>query len=115
MEHLNRIEIQGTLGRISTTKIGGGKLHANFAVATNYAYKDATGTAIVETTWHRVNAFESEKVKAETLKEMQKKLDGHDFVYVRVVGRLRQIRYTDAYGNDCSTYEISASEVEIIK
>lgn len=115
MEHLNRIEIQGALGRISTTKIGGGKLHANFAVATNYAYKDATGTAIVETTWHRVNAFESEKVSAETLNEMQKRMDKHDFVYVRVVGRLRQRRYTDANGNDCNTYEIIASEVEIIK
>ena len=73
------------------------------------------GNVINETTWHRVNAFEGEKVKAETLTEMQKKLNSHDFVYVRVVGRLRQNRYTDAYGNDCSTYEIIASEVEIIK
>ena len=114
MEQLNRIEIQGTLGRIGTTKVGD-KLHADFAVATNYVYKDMGGNAVIETTWHRVNAFESEKVKAETLNEMQKKMDSHDFVYVRVVGRLHQKRYTDAYGNDCNTYEIIASEVEIIK
>ena len=115
MESLNRIEIQGTLGRISTTKIGGGKLHANFSVATNYAYKDATGNAIVETTWHRISAFEGEKISAETLNEIRKKyVENRDFVYVRVVGRLRQIRYVDTDGVSNSTYEIRANEVEIL-
>lgn len=114
MEHLNRIEIQGALGRIGITTVCD-ELHANFAVATNYIYKDMDGNAVIETTWHRVNAFESEKVSAETLNEMKEKMDKHDFIYVRVVGRLRQKRYTDSYGNDCNTYEIIASEVEIIK
>lgn len=114
MEQLNRIEIQGALGRIGTTKVSD-KLHADFAVATNYAYKDMGGNAVIETTWHRISAFEGEKISAETLNEMQEKINKHDFVYVRVVGRLRQRRHTDANGNDCSTYEIIASEVEIIK
>lgn len=110
MESLNRIEIQGTLGRISTTMVGD-KLHANFAVATNYAYKDAGGNAVVETTWHRISAFEGEKISAETLNEIRKKYA----VYVRVVGRLRQIRYVDTDGVSNSTYEIIANEVKILK
>lgn len=110
MENLNRIEIQGTLGRISTTMVGD-KLHANFAVATNYAYKDAGGNAVVETTWHRISAFEGEKISAETLNEIRKKYA----VYVRVVGRLRQIRYVDTDGFSKSTYEIIANEVKILK
>lgn len=110
MENLNRIEIQGTLGRISTTMVGD-KLHANFAVATNYAYKDAGGNAVVETTWHRISAFEGEKISAETLNEICKKYA----VYVRVVGRLRQIRYVDTDGFSKSTYEIIANEVKILK
>ena len=115
MESLNRTEIQGTLGRISTTMVGD-KLHANFSVATNYAYKDANGNAIVETTWHRISAFEGEKVKAETLNDIREKYaKNRDFVYVRVVGRLRQIRYVDTDGVSNSTYEIRASEVEILK
>ena len=114
MESLNRIEIQGTLGRISTSMVGD-KLHANFSVATNYAYKDANGNAIVETTWHRISAFEGEKISAETLNEIRKKyVENRDFVYVRVVGRLHQIRYVDTNGVSNSTYEVKANEVEIL-
>lgn len=115
MENLNRIEIQGTLGRISTTMVGD-KLHANFAVATNCAYKDASGNAVVETTWHRISAFEGEKISAETLNEIRKKYaEKRDFVYVRVVGRLRQIRYVDTNGVSNLTYEVKANDVEILK
>lgn len=114
MESLNRIEIQGALGRISTTMVGG-KLHANFAVATHYTYKDGGGNAVIETTWHRISAFEGEKISAETLNEIRKKyVENRDFVYVRVVGRLRQIRYVDTDGVSNSTYEVRASEVEIL-
>jgi len=115
MENLNRIEIQGTLGKISTPIDIAGKLYAKFSVATTYAYKDANGNAILETTWHSITAFEGEKISAETLNEMRKRYEeNRDFIYVRVVGRLRQIRYMNTDGVSNSTYEVRANEVEIL-
>lgn len=113
MESLNRIEIQGVVGTIDTRQVGD-KLHANFSVATNYVSKDKQGEALIETTWHRVSAFEGENITADTLNAIHNG-NVRDIVNVRVVGRIRQRRYADAYGNENSTYEIIANEVKILK
>lgn len=112
MEHLNKIELQGVVGSVRTDKVGD-KLHAHFTVATNYLYKTADGNAVCETTWHRVSAFEGEKITADTLNTIKDEYN-KNYVHVRVVGRLRQKRYTDEFGNDASTYEVFANEVELI-
>lgn len=112
MESLNRIEIQGAVGRIDTRQVGD-KLHANFSVATNYVSRNKQGEALIETTWHRVSAFENENITADTLNTIHNG-NVRDKVNVRVVGRIHQIKYVDAYGNENSTYEIVANEVKIL-
>ena len=56
MEQLNRIELRGNVGNIKLQTVGD-KLAARFTVATNYAYKDKDGSAVIETTWHNINAW----------------------------------------------------------
>ncbi len=49
MEQLNRIEIRGNVGNVNILKVGESRV-AHFSVATNYAYKDRNGEAVIETT-----------------------------------------------------------------
>ena len=103
MESLNKVELQGRIGRVSVMDIGGVEM-ARMAVATTYAYKDKGGCEICETTWHNVVAWESENCK-----DLDKLAKGDD---VRVEGRIRNQRYVDADGNDRVSTEIIAGKVE---
>ena len=107
MESLNKVELKGTVGSKKITVVGDKKL-ANFSVATTYGYKDKDGNAIMETTWHRVNAWSGGEISEETLEKIDK------LTPVHVIGRLRAMRYINADGNETMTYEILASKVEII-
>ena len=57
MEQLNRVELRGVVGSVRLQKIGNTQV-ANFTVATSLAYKDRSGSPIIETTWHNVTAWE---------------------------------------------------------
>lgn len=103
MESLNKVELQGKIGRINVTDISGTKM-ARMAVATTYAYQDKGGCQICETTWHNVVAWESENCK-----DLDKLAKGDN---VRVEGRIRNQRYVDAEGNDRISTEIMARKVE---
>ena len=95
MEQLNRIELRGNIGSIRLQKISGVNV-ANFTLATNLAYKDKDGDAVIETTWHNVSAWEGKEITClENLGRGDK---------VHLVGRIRNQRYVDSNGNDrCST------------
>ena len=105
MEQLNRVELRGTVGNIYIKDFGTTKC-VNFSVATNYCFKDREGYPVIETTWHRVLAWESRDT-ADAFK--MKKGDS-----VHVLGRLRIQRYTGADGVERQAVEIIAKSVTVI-
>ena len=62
MEFLNRIEIRGIIGSVSVKQIGNAK-SANISVVTEYFHTAKDGCAVIETTWHRVDAWEGDLVR----------------------------------------------------
>lgn len=105
MEHINRIEIQGKVGTIRINNVFDQPV-ANMSVATEHIYKNREGYVISEITWHNVVVW-GEKTTAD-LTKVEKGTN------VRVVGRLRQTKYTDAKGNEKVYYEVIASEFSIV-
>ena len=105
MEQLNRIEIRGIIGSVYVKDFANAKV-ANFSVATEHCYTAQDGCAVIETTWHRVVAWEGNPIK--DLSQLKKGSGVH------VIGRLRMQKYMGSDGNEKSTYEILASKVEII-
>ena len=62
MEQLNRIELRGVVGSIRTQTFSDNVM-ARMTVATNYAYKDREGAAVIDTSWHSVVAWEGKNVQ----------------------------------------------------
>jgi len=106
MEQLNRIELRGIVGSVYIKEFGNAKV-ANFSVATSYGYKSSDGTPVIETTWHRVVAWEGNGIC--DLHRLQKGMGVH------VIGRIRMQRYTAADGSERSFFEVIASEVELLE
>jgi single-strand DNA-binding protein len=104
MEQLNSIELRGTVGSVYVKDFGNTKC-ANFSMATNYAFKDRDGCPVIETTWHRVIAWQEQCPDMDII---QKGAQLH------VQGRLRMRRYVDADGNDRDYVEVFANKVEAI-
>lgn len=104
MEQLNRIELVGLIGAVRISEVSNTKI-ARLSVATNYAYKTASGEAVIETTWHNATIFQSPKFP--DLSTLEKGMPLH------IVGRLRAQRYTTSDGTERVSYEILAQSVEI--
>ena len=105
MEQLNRVELRGTVGSVYVKDFGNTKC-ANFSLATNYVFKDRDGCPVIETTWHRVIAWENRDTEdAFHLKRGDP---------VHVIGRLRIQKYTGADGMERNMVEIIASKMEVI-
>jgi single-strand DNA-binding protein len=102
MEQLNRVELRGTVGSVYVKDFGNTKC-VNFSVATNYCFKDREGCPVIETTWHRVIAWENQ----DTADAFRMKKGNS----VHVHGRLRIQRYTGADGIERQAVEIVASNV----
>lgn len=79
----------------------------NFSVATNYCFKDREGCPVIETTWHRVIAWENQDTAGAFKLEKGSP--------VHVIGRIRVQRYTGADGVERQAVEIVASKVEELK
>ena len=106
MEHLNKIELRGIIGSIYVKDFGNAKC-ANFSVATNHCFKSQDGSAVIETTWHRVVAWEGNLIK--NLDQLKKGCGVH------VIGRIRSQKYIAADGTERTIFEIIANKVEIMK
>ena len=106
IQQLNKVELIGHVGLVSRKTIEG-KTCAQMSLATNYCYKAKDGTAVLETQWHKIVAFESRDNR-----DLDKVEKGDA---LHVVGRLRTVRYTDHDGNNKNITEILASKTEIIK
>lgn len=106
MEQLNKVELRGILGVVRVMPVGDMR-YATMSVATNYAYKDAEGCPVIETTWHLVTAWEGKA--CDDLSSFQKGDQVH------VTGRLRCRRYTDEAGIQQQRLDILANCLERIE
>lgn len=105
MEQLNKVELRGIVGNVRIQPIGNTRM-ARLSVATDYGYKSRSGECIIETTWHKVTAFEGAKITA--LDELGR----GDAVHV--LGRLRMQRYARPDGTEATCYDILATELHKI-
>ena len=106
MEQLNRIEIRGNVGSVRIQPVGDNSV-AHFTVATNYAYKDRDGSAVIETTWHNVTVWQDRcKLDLGTLQKGSK---------VYVCGRMRSQKYVDQDEKERTGYEIGARTVSLVE
>lgn len=100
MEYINKIELQGIVGATRSNVIGTSSVQ-NFSLMTEYMFEKSDKSIVCEATWHSVVAWNSQAVN---------KGDK-----VRVVGRLRQQKYTAADGTERVYYEVVASELKVIE
>lgn len=106
MEFLNRIELRGIIGSVYVKDFVNTRV-ANFSVATNHCYTAKEGCQVVESTWHRVVAWEGNGIR--DLHMVQRVMGVH------VIGRIRMQRYTAADGSERTSCEILAKTVEIVE
>ena len=106
MKSYNQVIFKGFLGRDARIANVGSKKVANFSVATEYAYKNADGTNVVETTWLNVSAWEGFGIcNLESLKKGTK---------VSGTGRLRTRKYTDNQGTEHEVTEVAVDTLDVI-
>lgn len=99
MEDINKIEVRGRIQKIEL-KMVNYKTLAQMLVETNHMYNN-NGEAKMETTWHRIEAWENTQVK-----DLTKLQTGS---WVRVIGRVREksfqksedktVRYMEVYAD----------------
>lgn len=106
MEQFNKVHIRGIVGNARIQVFGDTEL-ARFSVATDRVFKNRSGEAVVETTWHSVTAF-----KTDRLPDFAGLVKG---ALVEVKGRLSNNRYTDQEGIERSTVETLANEITFVE
>lgn len=105
MEQLNRIELRGVVGSVSTQTFSENRM-ARITVATNYAYKDKNGAAVIDTSWHSVVAWSGRGIA--DLDKIEKGAK----IYIQ--GRVRYQRYTATDGLERIYTEIVANRLVLI-
>lgn len=108
MEQLNKVELRGIVGTCHTQEYED-TIHASFAVATNYAYRDKDGTPIVETTWHSVAASEQKDNPVFDLAHLKMGDKVH------ILGRIQAHRYVTYDGSERTTYRILAQQISKVE
>ena len=106
-QNINKIELQGCIGSVRTQSYND-KNVARISVATNYIYRDKEGTPVIETTWHNVSAWENGR----GIKGLDTLRKGDN---VHIKGRVHMVRYTDAEGQERTSYEVVATSVKLVK
>ena len=105
MEQLNKVELKGIVGNVRIQTYDDSKM-ARIGLATNFAYKDREGTAVIDTSWHNVIAWEGRNIQG--LEKIGKGTKLH------VLGRIRYQNYTGVDGIDRTGTDILASQIKII-
>lgn len=100
MEYINKIELQGLVSCVRTNQVQGMTVQ-NFSLLTEYMNKLKDDSYVCESTWHQVIAWDKTQVEKGDI--------------VKVVGRLRQQKYTAADGTERVYYEVVASELKVIE
>lgn len=106
MEQLNKIELRGVVGNIRTQVFDNGKM-ARITLATNYAYKDREGAAVIDTSWHNIVAWEGRGIQG-----LDRIVKGSKLY---VTGRIRYQKYTGTDGVDRIATDILANRVTLIE
>ena len=99
--HVNKIELVGRIGQVRVNEYNDKKV-ANFSVITEIFIKKQ-GAVISESTWHSCTAWEGHNIADFSLLQPGS--------LVRVTGRIRNTKYTDAYGNDKTYTEVLATSL----
>jgi len=107
LEFLNKVHLRGIVGT-SDVKDFQGKKYIRCSVVTEYAYINRNNENILETFWINVIAYEGKKISEEDILNVKKGTK------IEIVGRLRNLNYTDAEGNRRSVVEAIANEIHII-
>ena len=112
MNQLNSIILEGNLSQdpvMSEIAEGKSSRETEFQIAVKRYYKGQSDARVEEVSFFDVFTY---GVLAESIvtKFNLKKDDG-----VRIVGRLKQVRYKDAHGMDCSKIIVIAEHVEVMR
>ena len=105
MEQLNRIELRGTVGSVRLQTFNDTRV-ARLSLVTNLAYRDQEGNAVIETTWHNVNAWEGKGVQ-----NLDQIVKGSK-LYVQ--GRIRNVRFVGQDGLDHFSTDVQANRLVLI-
>lgn len=105
MDHINKVELRGRVGIVRLNEYNGTKV-ANFSLVTEVFYKNRDGSALADTTWHNIVAWEGKEIA--DLELLDKGIPVH------VTGRIRASKYTSAEGVEKHYQEILANRVRII-
>ena len=104
MEFINKIELCGIVGNVTTSTVGGTGL-CRFSLCVEEAYKSADGMAVIESTWFNCTAWQCEKIK--DISKIQKGKAVH------LKGRVRIQHYTAQEGNRY-IWEVLCQELEVL-
>ena len=103
-EFLNRVELRGRVGHDPRITNVGESQVARFSLATNEAFRGKNGELREEVTWHNVTAWAGRNIME--LKDIRKG------IFVSLVGRLRNTRFTGNDGNERYIVEVVAGKLE---
>lgn len=106
MEYLNSIHLRGVVGRISTVKVQDNEC-VRISLATDRAYKDRDGNAVIEITWHNITGWKH------TLKGCDPE-DIQNGDILEIEGRVHNVRYAAEDGSDRVFNEVIANKIAII-
>lgn len=99
MEFLNKVELKGVVGRVTTTKVMD-KSVTNFSLMTEQVNVNKDGLQATEVTWFYCTTFNEIAIN---------KGD-----HAHVLGRLRIRRYTAEGGAERVSFEVVASSITIL-
>lgn len=106
---INRVEIQGYLGRDAEIRsFESGHMLVTMSIATSESYKNNQGEWITSTTWHNVAQWRTKM--DDSMRENLKK-----GALVQVTGKLNTRKYTDKKGENRYITEVVAERVEFAK
>jgi len=105
MEFINRIELQGLVGKVSLHKVGD-QICARFSVCTETTYQGEDGSIVVECTWLNCTAWSGKCPQVTELQQRESK--------VHIIGRIRSSRYMTANDEERTILEVFANYLKII-
>lgn len=105
--YFNKVEIQGIVGNVFAQSTTEDFKDLRLSVCTQYSYVNEAGGNIIEATWHNVitHLHKNDEVIGKIGKGK----------WVKVTGRLHHTQYLNNDKSIYTSYEIVASEIEVIE
>lgn len=110
MEFINEVTLQGIVGNIRVNTYNGVKM-ARLSLVTNRAHTAMDGSAVIDTTWHNVVAWENPD-KPDTITDLNAVSKGDK---IHVTGYIHNNKYTGTDGVDRTVTEIKATTLAHVK